>query len=79
VVAAERRRDLLHAVQELPERERLAVTYRYLLDLSEAETAAALGWPAGSVKSRLSRGLARLQRSLGAAGVHDDRRGGVPG
>jgi len=77
VVAAERRRDLLRAVAELPDRERLAVTYRYLMDLSEAETAAALGWPTGSVKSRLSRGLTRLQELLATtAGDDDGGRGG---
>ncbi len=78
VIAAERRQDLLRAVEALPEKERLAVTYRYLLDLSEAETAAALGWPTGSVKSRLSRGLARLQERL-APGPDDDGRGGMRG
>jgi RNA polymerase sigma factor (sigma-70 family) len=52
---------LLDAVRTLPEKERLVVTYRYLLDLSEAETAEALGVPRGTVKSRLSRALARLR------------------
>jgi RNA polymerase sigma-70 factor (ECF subfamily) len=60
-VADEERRLLLAAVRRLPERQRLVVTYRYLLQLSEAETAAALGWPAGTVKSRLSRGLHSLR------------------
>jgi RNA polymerase sigma factor (sigma-70 family) len=64
VIAAERRKTLLAAVRELPEKERLVVTYRYLLDLSEAETAATLGWPRGSVKSRLSRALRHLQAEL---------------
>ena len=67
VVAAERRKTLLAAVRELPEKERLVVTCRYLLDLSEAETAATLGWPRGSVKSRLSRALRRLKAELGEA------------
>ena len=49
------------AVARLPDRQRLVVTYRYLLDLSEAETAEALGWPKGSVKSRLSRALNKLE------------------
>ena len=34
---------------------------RYLLDLGEEETAAALGVPRGTVKSRTSRALARLR------------------
>ena len=33
------------------------VACRYLLELSEAETVAVTGWPAGTVKSRLSRAL----------------------
>jgi RNA polymerase sigma factor (sigma-70 family) len=52
------------AVAALDEGERLVVTCRYLLGLSEAETAAALGIPAGTVKSRLHRGLRRLRDRL---------------
>ena len=37
---------------------------RYFLDLSEAETAEALGLPKGTVKSRLSRALSRLREQL---------------
>jgi RNA polymerase sigma-70 factor (ECF subfamily) len=40
------------------------VTCRYLLELSEAETAVTLDIPAGTVKSRLSRALARLRTEL---------------
>ncbi len=60
-VAGERRARLLAAVNELPDRERRALVCRYFLDLSEAETAQVLRWPLGSVKSRTSRGLARLR------------------
>ncbi|MBI4940062.1 MAG: RNA polymerase sigma factor [Actinobacteria bacterium] len=63
--AGERRTALLAAVRALPERDRAVVTCRYLLELSEAETAVALGWPVGTVKSRLSRALRRLQAELG--------------
>jgi len=63
-VAAERRAGLLAAVRELPERDRLVITCRYFLELDEAETAAVLGWPRGSVKSRLSRALQRLRLRL---------------
>jgi RNA polymerase sigma-70 factor (sigma-E family) len=48
----------------LPERQRAAVVLRVVLQLSEAETAAAMGCTAGTVKSSLSRGLARLRASL---------------
>ena len=37
---------------------------RYLLELSEAETAEALDLPTGTVKSRSSRALARLRTAL---------------
>jgi DNA-directed RNA polymerase specialized sigma24 family protein len=40
------------------------VTCRILLDLSTAETAEALGLSEGTVKSRLSRGLAALRAQL---------------
>jgi RNA polymerase sigma-70 factor (ECF subfamily) len=42
----------------------LVIAYRYFLELPEAETAAALGWPRGTVKSRLSRALGRLRHAL---------------
>ena len=43
---------------------RQVVTCRYLLDLDEAETAAVLGWPRGTVKSRLHRALGKLRDQL---------------
>jgi RNA polymerase sigma-70 factor (ECF subfamily) len=58
---------LLDAVRALPERDALVVTCRYFLDLSEAETAQVLGWPQGTVKSRLSRALARLRPVVAAS------------
>ncbi len=55
---------LLKAVNRLPEQDQQALAYRYFLDLSEAEMAAALGCARGTVKSRLSRARARLRESL---------------
>ena len=60
-VAAEDRSLLLDLVNGLSEEDRLVVTSRYFLELSSEETAAALGIPEGTVKSRLSRALARLR------------------
>ncbi len=66
LAAYESRETLLRAVNELPEEQRLVVACRYFLDLSEAETAAALGVRVGTVKSRLSRALDRLRPVLEA-------------
>ena len=64
---SERRRRLLDAIGELPERYRLVVACRFLLDLSEEETATTLGVRRGTVKSRLSRALARLREEVADA------------
>ncbi|MEU3793542.1 RNA polymerase sigma factor [Streptomyces fructofermentans] len=60
----ERRTALLAALDQLGEDHRLVVTYRYLLEMDEPETAEALGWPRGTVKSRLNRALRKLGRLL---------------
>jgi RNA polymerase sigma factor (sigma-70 family) len=52
------------ALEALPLRYRDVVSCRYLLDLSEEETARTLGLARGTVKSRLSRALDRLERQL---------------
>jgi RNA polymerase sigma-70 factor (ECF subfamily) len=64
-VAAEDTRRLLEKIKALSEEDRLVITTRYLLELSGEETAAVLGIPEGTVKSRLSRALARLRTTLG--------------
>ncbi|WP_351229363.1 sigma-70 family RNA polymerase sigma factor [Streptomyces sp. NPDC002133] len=63
-VAEERRGRLLAALDELGEEQRQVVVHRYLLELDETETAQALGWPRGTVKSRLNRALKKLERLL---------------
>jgi RNA polymerase sigma factor (sigma-70 family) len=65
-VSAEAARALLRAVDDLPEPDRLVVSCRYLLELSEAETAETLGLRPGTVKSRLSRALGKLRARLPA-------------
>jgi RNA polymerase sigma factor (sigma-70 family) len=64
LLAAERRAQLVAAVNALPDRERQVLVCRYFLDLSEAETAQVLAWPLGSVKSRTWRALNRLRGQL---------------
>ncbi|MFE9862104.1 RNA polymerase sigma factor [Streptomyces sp. NPDC005506] len=66
-LAEERRTLLTAALDELSEDHRQVVTYRYLLEMDEAETAQALGWPRGTVKSRLNRALKKLEKKLGTA------------
>ena len=58
---------VLHALADLPKRQRVVVECRYLLDLSETETAQVLGLPVGTVKSRTSRAMLRLRAVLGGA------------
>jgi RNA polymerase sigma-70 factor (ECF subfamily) len=67
LLSSERRAELLEAVNGLREEERLVIACRYFLDLSEEETAAALGIRRGTVKSRASRALERLRAGMGAA------------
>src|SRR4051812_12861306 len=64
VIAAEERDRLLRAVAALDDDDRLVVSCRHFLGLSEEETAAILALPVGTVKSRLSRALARVRVRL---------------
>ena len=66
ILEAEQRAELLAAVDELREEDRLAIACRYFLGLSEEETASALGWRRGTVKSRTSRALDRLRAQMEA-------------
>lgn len=60
------REAVLSALRALPRRQREAVVLRYYGDLSEAQTAAAMGCSTGSVKSHTSRGLTALRPLLEA-------------
>jgi len=63
-LTGERRKELIAALDVLRAQDREVLALRYLLDLTEAETATALNLPKGTVKSRAARGLARLRRIL---------------
>ena len=56
------------ALESLPPRMRAVIVLRFYEDLSEVDTAAALGCSVGSVKSQASRGLARLRVELAPDG-----------
>jgi len=60
-VALDERKRLLAMVNALSDEDREVIASRYFLELNGEETAAALGIPEGTVKSRLSRALARLR------------------
>jgi len=64
LLASESQERLLAAVERLSDDHRDAVACRYFLQLSEEETAAALGVRRGTVKSRLARALERLREEL---------------
>lgn len=57
----DRRAMVARALAALPARQRALLVLRFFDDLSEAQTAAALGWPAGTVKSTTARALAALR------------------
>jgi RNA polymerase sigma-70 factor (sigma-E family) len=52
---------LVRMLLQLPPRQRAVLVLKYWEQLSEAETAAVLGWPEGTVKSATARGLRRLR------------------
>ena len=78
------REDLERAVDGLPEPYRLVVVLADLQGLSYRELADALGIPIGTVRSRLARARAHLQKALWAHAVdaglrpHDPPRGELP-
>lgn len=55
---------LVAAMRRLREDEQVTLALRFVLDLSEEETAGLLGCARGTVKSRTSRALARLRIAL---------------
>ena len=70
LLAREHREQLLAALNGLPDDHRDAIACRYFLDLSEEETAAALGRPARARSSRASR--ARSSACARAGGRSDE-------
>jgi len=56
--------DLAAALAKLPARQRAVIVLRFYQDLSEVETAAAMGCAVGTVKSQTSDALAKLRRLI---------------
>lgn len=63
-LAQEDREALVSALNRLEPRDREVIGYRFLLGLSEAETAEVLDVRLGTAKSRLSRAMAKLRQVL---------------
>lgn len=64
--------DLRRALAQLPFDQRVVVILRYLADRPEREVAEILQIPLGTVKSRLSRGVAALSRELQPSSPSED-------
>jgi RNA polymerase sigma-70 factor (sigma-E family) len=64
--AVDRRHVLVRMLRQLPSVQREVLVFRYLLDATVGETAAALGIAEGTVKSAASRGLDQLRVLLSA-------------
>lgn len=62
---------LFEALDALPEDRRITLVLRYFADLSERQIAEATSVPVGTVKSRLSRGLAQLSTDPQIAGLNE--------
>jgi RNA polymerase sigma-70 factor (sigma-E family) len=58
------RDEMWQAMAKLTYRQRAAIALRFYEDLSEEETARVLGWPVGTVKSSVARGLRRMREEL---------------
>ena len=64
---------LLEGLSHLPPDERIVIVLRYWADLPLDGIADRLGWPLGSVKSRLHRALGRLGTRFSVDGTELDR------
>jgi RNA polymerase sigma factor (sigma-70 family) len=64
---------LVNAVRALSSRQRQAVVLRYVVGLSEADTAQTMGLSPGMVKTHVQRGLAALRLWFGNVGEETRR------
>ena len=67
IAQADVRGALLAALAQLPPRQREAVVLRYWEDLTETQTAEAMGCSVGAVKSNAAKGIAKLRALPGLA------------
>lgn len=78
LLSVERQQAVVRALAQLSPPLRRVVTFRYLVGLDEAETAAVLRLPRGTVKSRSHRALARLRSVLEAEAEPVTEKGVTP-
>ncbi|MDT0569356.1 SigE family RNA polymerase sigma factor [Streptomyces sp. DSM 3412] len=71
--------DVQSALRRLPFRKRACVVLRHAFDLSEKDTALALGVSVGTVKSQTSKGMAELQKLLGTENAPNRMHAGITG
>lgn len=67
---------LWEAIRSLPQRQRAAIVLRFYEDMAEADVAAALDMPVGTVKSLVHRGITRLRDRLGPGWMTEGITGG---
>jgi RNA polymerase sigma-70 factor (ECF subfamily) len=58
----ERWRALFFALQALPQEQRIVIEMAYYQGMSHSEIAAVLGWPVGTVKTRMRLGMDQLRK-----------------
>jgi RNA polymerase sigma-70 factor (sigma-E family) len=78
IATIEDRDELATALGALPQRQRLILVLRYFADLSEEQTAKAVGCSLGTVKSTSSRALTRLRETMEAESQDQSARTDLP-
>lgn len=64
LLAGEQRQAVINALNRLNEQDRLVLTYRYFLELPVSELAEILDCPESTVRTRISRAMARLREQF---------------
>jgi RNA polymerase sigma-70 factor (sigma-E family) len=68
--AIELRQSVIAALRILPPRQRAVIVLRYFLDMTEVDTAAAMGCSVGTVKTHHSRAVAKLRSAPALSDMH---------